>query len=73
MEAQSTKIIFVIPSLGPRGMERVMSEIIKNLSANYKDVECPGYWDSTLAWHEGQFNPQEWIVEGIINYSKTIS
>lgn len=24
---------------------------------------CPGYWDSNLIWHEGQFNPQEWMVQ----------
>lgn len=24
---------------------------------------CPGYWDKELGWHEGQFNPQEWMVE----------
>lgn len=27
---------------------------------------CPGYWDSSLNWHEGKFNPQEWIIENIL-------
>ncbi len=27
---------------------------------------CPGYWDSSLNWHEGKFNPQEWMVEELI-------
>lgn len=27
---------------------------------------CPGYWDSSLKWHEGKFNPQEWIIENIL-------
>lgn len=27
----------------------------------------PGYWDNNLTWHERKFNPQEWMVEGIIN------
>jgi len=27
---------------------------------------CPGYWDSALNWHEGKFNPQEWIIEECI-------
>lgn len=27
---------------------------------------CPGYWDSSLKWHEGKFNPQEWMVEDLI-------
>ena len=26
---------------------------------------APGYWDSSLQWHEGKFNPQEWMVERI--------
>lgn len=24
---------------------------------------CPGYWDRQLNWHQGSFNPAEWIVE----------
>lgn len=27
--------------------------------------KAPGYWDKTLTWHVGKFNPQEWMVEGI--------
>lgn len=29
---------------------------------------CPGYWDSYLNWHEGQFNPQEWIIKDLIGH-----
>lgn len=25
-----------------------------------------GYWDSQLKWYKGQFNPQEWMLEGLI-------
>lgn len=25
--------------------------------------DCPGYWDSNLIWHEGRFNPQQWILK----------
>ncbi len=28
--------------------------------------KCPGYWDKNLNWHEGQFNPQEWMIENLI-------
>jgi glutathione synthase/RimK-type ligase-like ATP-grasp enzyme len=31
---------------------------------------CPGYWDSSLLWHEGKFNPQGWMVEDLINSIK---
>lgn len=27
---------------------------------------CPGYWDSQMNWHKGQFVPEEWMVEDII-------
>lgn len=33
--------------------------------------QCPGYWDSNLIWHEHNFNPQEWIIEDIINDHKS--
>ena len=25
--------------------------------------DCKGYWDKNLAWHEGSFIPQDWMVE----------
>ncbi|MCE9679175.1 hypothetical protein LZP69_08305 [Shewanella sp. AS1] len=28
--------------------------------------KCPGYWDSKMNWHEGFFNPQEFIISNII-------
>ncbi len=28
-------------------------------------LNAPGYWDSSLQWHEEKFNPQEWIIEEI--------
>lgn len=28
---------------------------------------CPGYWDEELQWHEGTFNPQGWMVEGLLD------
>lgn len=29
--------------------------------------KAPGYWDSDLNWHEGKFNPQDWMVEDLVN------
>lgn len=26
-----------------------------------------GYWTSDFEWHEGKFNPQAWMIEGLIN------
>jgi len=28
---------------------------------------CPGYWDKSLNWHKGKFDPYGWMVESIIN------
>ncbi len=28
--------------------------------------ECEGYWDSDLNWHEGFFDAQGWMVEGLL-------
>ena len=27
---------------------------------------CPGYWDESLNWFQGKFNPQGWMVENLI-------
>lgn len=28
---------------------------------------CEGYWDKDLNWHKGSFNPQNWMMEDVIN------
>ena len=28
---------------------------------------CPGYWDSSLKWHDARFKQQEWMIENLIN------
>lgn len=28
--------------------------------------KCEGFWDADLNWYEGDFNPQEWMVEELI-------
>ena len=28
--------------------------------------QCEGYWDNELNWFEGQFNPQEWMIKGVL-------
>lgn len=39
-------------------------EISYGFAANPYDL-CPGYWTSDLEWHEGNFNPQGWMVDEI--------
>lgn len=31
---------------------------------------CPGYWDENLNWHEGKFNPQEWMVKCLLKMNE---
>lgn len=28
---------------------------------------CPGYWTEDLKWHNGHFNPQNWMIEDLIS------
>lgn len=28
--------------------------------------DCPGYWDQSLTWREGKFNPYGWMVELVL-------
>lgn len=29
-------------------------------------INCPGFWDELLNWHEGMFRPEDWMIEGIL-------
>ena len=31
---------------------------------------CPGFWDIDLTWHQGEFKPQEWIVDIVLKQIK---
>lgn len=41
-------------------------ELSYGFAVNFYDP-CPGYWDENLQWHEGTFNPQEWMVDSVIS------
>ena len=28
--------------------------------------KCPGYWDKDMQWHEGKFDPCEWMVDLVV-------
>lgn len=42
--------------------EPELVEFCYGFSVEFYDP-CPGYWDTELNWHEGKFNPQEWMAE----------
>lgn len=29
-------------------------------------IDCPGFWDRNLVWHQGKFSSTKWIVEDLI-------
>lgn len=51
--------------------EPLIVEISFGISVDAYDA-CPGYWDENLKWYQGKFNPQGWMVEGIINQIKGV-
>ena len=45
--------------------EPLIIEISYGFSVKAYD-SCLGYWDNHMKWHEGQFNPQEWMLYNLI-------
>lgn len=48
------------------GNEPLVVEISYGFAMEGYD-KCTGYWDRSLKWHEGKFNPYGWMVEGMIS------
>ena len=46
--------------------EPLIVEISYGFSVGAYD-HCPGYWDNQLVWNEGNFNPQQWMIEDLIS------
>jgi len=43
--------------------------LITEISYGFSPIgyyRCPGYWDTDLRWHEGEFNPYGWMVESVL-------
>lgn len=49
--------------------EPLITEISYGFTVEAYDP-CPGYWDSEMNWHEGNFNPQTWMVDNVVNAVK---
>lgn len=49
--------------------EPMVVEISYGFKINGYD-DCVGFWDSELNWHDGKFNPQEWMVEDLVKKIK---
>lgn len=46
--------------------QKNMLKIIE-ISYSFAPLVCPGYWDNELNWQEGDFTPQYWMIEDLIN------
>src|SRR5690554_3721943 len=57
VESQCLTIDFIYVD----GMPKIV-ELSYGFPTKFYD-NCLGYWDTELNWHEGKFNPQEWMVE----------
>jgi glutathione synthase/RimK-type ligase-like ATP-grasp enzyme len=68
LNAQCLAYDFVFNSLN----DPLIVEISYGFSIEAYDT-CPGYWDNELNWHEGFFNPQNWMIEDLIkNFEKEV-
>ncbi len=65
LQAQSIAYDFVFDE----GNRPLIVEVCYGFAVNFYDP-CPGYWDADLNWHEHKFNPQEWMIEELINEIK---
>lgn len=63
--SQSTAFDFVFNN---QGSPKII-EISYGFAVEAYD-SCPGYWDSNLNWHEGRFNPQDWMIEDVLSKIK---
>jgi|SRR5690554_1281416 len=64
IKSQSLTIDFIYKNKQP---------LIVELSYGFPNTfydNCPGYWDEDLNWHEGQFNPQGWMIDSVIKQIK---
>lgn len=62
LESQCAAFDFIYDSIG--------NPLVVELSYGFVTAgynPCVGYWDKSLNFHEGEFNPQDWMVEMLIN------
>lgn len=67
LNCQSIAFDFVFDEMG----RPLIVEISYGFAVNAYD-SCPGFWDSNMTWYEGKFNPQEWMIENLINKATKI-
>lgn len=61
LAGQSISMDFIKSTAG----EIMIVEISYGFPLHFLD-NAKGYWDNEIKWHEGRFNPQEWMVADLI-------
>jgi glutathione synthase/RimK-type ligase-like ATP-grasp enzyme len=64
VKSQCVAIDFVFDKIQP-----LIVEISYGFSASGYD-KCTGYWDKTLSWYPGKFDPYGWMIEDLIKQYK---
>ena len=62
LEGQCVALDFVFSADGQPSILEVSYGFVKEIYD-----PCTGYWDSDLAWHDGEIQPQAWMVDSVIN------
>ncbi|MGF1819655.1 MULTISPECIES: hypothetical protein [unclassified Vibrio] len=63
IKSQCLTIDFIYNGLTPQ-----IVELSYGFPVSFYD-NCSGYWDLELRWHDGKFNPQEWMLEKLLSES----
>lgn len=64
MQGQSVALDFIYDN----GVAKVVEVSYGFVQSGYD--KCEGYWDSEMAWHEGKFDPCEWMVDLVVDKIK---
>lgn len=61
LQGQSVALDFVYDN----GIPKVVEVSYGFVAVGYD--KCPGYWDEKMTWHEGKFDPCEWMVDLVVD------
>jgi len=64
LQGQSVSLDFIYDN----GTAKVVEVSYGFVQAGYD--KCEGYWDSEMTWHEGKFDPCEWMVDLVVDKIK---
>lgn len=60
LKGQSIAFDFVYDGVSPKLLEISYGFVPEGYD------NCPGYWDKSIVWHSGTFNPYGWIIDALV-------